>query len=150
MGKNLAVKLGVSNANAAVELAAMRAKKWQDIITNSLASDSGFSSLYTADGWSLPEALDKIFLAGKQADVPLMIGAGRAEKAEHQNIQLWADAFLPPTSDLYVYVFSHVPTNWRNFGLEAYHGLEVTYQFGTIDKIYNHYGILFVAPAGLP
>jgi len=150
LGKNLAAKLGVSNADAAVELAAMRAKTWQNIITNSLATDSGYSTLYTADGWSLPEALEKIFLTGKQSDVPLMIGAGRAEKAEHQNIQLWADAFLPPTSDLYVYVFSHVPTNWRNFGLEAYHGLEVAYQFGTIDKIYNHYGILFAAPAGLP
>jgi len=143
-GKALAVKLGVST------LAELRAKKWQDIVVASAATGTGYETRFTVDGWSLPDTAWNIFTNGKKNDVPTMIGAGEPETLKHQGTALWAPGLLNGESNLYVYIFSQVPTNWRNFGLKAYHGLEVSYQFGVIDLIAFHYNALFAAPAGLP
>ncbi|MEW6184384.1 MAG: carboxylesterase family protein [Thermodesulfobacteriota bacterium] len=149
-GEKLSNYLGVSS------LAELRSKSWQDIIkaTTSPGSGqpipSGFETRYTVDGWSLPDTIWNLMAAGKKNDVPVMIGAGEPELAKHQGTTVWAPVLLNGRSNLYVYVFSQVPSNWRNFGLKAYHGLEVAYQFGTIDLIRFHRNALFAAPPGLP
>ena len=143
-GQNLAAKLGVST------LADLRKKKWQEIIIAANTPGSGYSTDFTVDGWSLKESIYNTFKAGMQNDVPFLIGAGEGEPLKTLGIQLWADALLTGRSNMYVYLFTHVPTNWRNFGLLAYHGLEVAYQFGIIERIAAQYGTLFKPPAGLP
>lgn len=142
-GENLANLLG------AASLEELRALPWQDIVTAAYGADSGWSTRYTVEGWSLLDTPFNIFAAGMQNDVPFMIGAGEAETAKHQGTQEWAPAMLTGQSNMYVYVFSHVPANWREAGLLAYHGLEVAYQFGVLDRIPYHYGIFF-PPTGIP
>jgi para-nitrobenzyl esterase len=150
--KELAEQNGVKLATAlgASDLEALRAKTWQEIIQATNTPGVGYESRFTVDGWSLPDTIWNIFAKGMKNDVPIMIGAGEPETAKHQGTAVWAPVLLNGRSKLYVYMFSQVPTNWRNFGLKAYHGLEVTYQFGIIDLIRFHYNTLFAAPPGLP
>lgn len=136
-------------------LADMRSKTWQQIVQ--AIAPSGFETRYTVDGWSLPDTIWNIMAADKRNDVPVMIGAGEPEILKHQGTTVWAPVLLKAKSPLYVYIFSQVPSNWESFispatptGLKAYHGLEVVYQFGTIDLIRFHRNALFAAPAGLP
>jgi para-nitrobenzyl esterase len=143
-GVKLATALGVST------LVEIRAKTWQEIIKATNAPSVGYETRYTVDGWSLPDTIWNIFANGKKNDVPVMIGAGEPETLKHQGTTVWAPVLLNGRANLYVYVFKQVPTNWRNFGLKAYHGLEVAYQFGTIDLIRFHRNTLFAAPPGLP
>lgn len=141
-GIKLSNHLGVSS------LAELRSKPWQEIVN--AVGPSGFEIRFTVDGWSLPDTIWNLMAAGKKNDVPIMIGAGEPELAKHQGTTVWAPVLLNGRSKMYVYVFSQVPSNWRNFGLKAYHGLEVAYQFGVIDLIKFHYNTLFAAPPGLP
>lgn len=148
-GETLAAALGV-DTSAPDALDTLRAISWQAIITAASDAAVGFSTRFTVDGWSLIDTPHNTFAAGMQNDVPFMIGAGEPELAKHQGTAEWAPALLSGQSDMYVYIFSQVPANWEAFGLQAYHGLEVAYQFGTIDLIQSHYNALFAAPEGLP
>ncbi len=147
-GENLVDFLGVSGAPDTLE--ALRSMSWQEIVTAAFNPASGFSTRFAVDAWSLPDKPYNIFAAGMQNDVPFMIGAGEPEIAKHQGTVEWAPALLTGKSKMFVYVFSQVPSNWEAFGLKAYHGLEVSYQFGNIDTIQYQYNTLFAAPPGLP
>lgn len=147
-GESLVTSLGLDPDSPDV-LDALRDMSWQEIVTAALDSESAFSTRFTVDGWSLSDTPYNTFAAGMQNDVPFMIGAGEAELAKHQGTAHWASALLSGRSNMYAYVFSQVPSNWEEFGLLAYHGLEVAYQFGTIDTIDTHYNSLFAAPEGL-
>jgi para-nitrobenzyl esterase len=140
--------LKLSDALGASTLAELRSKTWQEIIAATNAS--GFETRWTVDGYALPDTVWNIFAKGEKNDVPFMIGSGEAETLKHQGTTVWAPVLLNGSADMYVYIFSQVPTNWRAFGLKAYHGLEVSYQFGNIDTISGHRNVLFAAPAGLP
>ena len=142
-GLNLEAKLGASN------LADLRTKTWQQIIIEANKTGSGYSTDFTIDGWSLPDSIYNIFKAGQQNDVPFMIGAGEGEPLKILGVQLWADALLTGHSNMYAYIFTHVPANWREDGVKAYHGLEVAYQFNAIDNIKNHYGLLLRPTTGI-
>jgi para-nitrobenzyl esterase len=146
-GENAGMRLGtLLNAPTIADL---RNKTWQEIVRGSNTPGSVFATNFTVDDWSLEDSLYNTFKAGRQNDIPFMIGAGEGEPLKTLGIQLWADALLTGKSNMYVYLFSHVPTGWRNQGLKAYHGLEVAYQFGGIDTIWFHYRNLFAPPAGL-
>lgn len=148
-GKKLATYLGVDpDAPNAIEI--LRAMSWQEIVTAAANPASGFSTRFTVDGWSLSDTPYNTFAEGMQNDVPFMIGAGESELAKHQGTAEWASTLLSGNSKMFVYLFSQVPSNWEASGLQAYHGLEVAYQFGTIDTIQSHYNALFSAPPGLP
>jgi para-nitrobenzyl esterase len=43
-------------------------------------------------------------------------------------------------SPIYTYVFTHVPIDWAEAGVYAYHGLEVSYQYGVVDTVVRIYG----------
>ena len=67
-GVKFAESIGASN------LAALRAKP-----ADALQGAAGFQSVSNADGWVLPATMTEIFAAGKQNDVPVLIGSNRDE-----------------------------------------------------------------------
>jgi para-nitrobenzyl esterase len=144
-GVNLANKLGITGSNAAV-IAAMRAKTWQEIVTASLASGSGFTTDTTIDGWSQIDTMLNVFKAGMQHDVPLMIGIAEKDlKSIYENTVKIVPSTKPLTSNMYAYMFAHVPTGWKEDGAIAWHSLENGYVFGQpwlmVPGNYDNYGV---------
>jgi len=133
-GEELAAKLGIDGE--ADVLSAMRSTSWQEI-----AKVTGSSAL-TVDGWVLPDQPANIFQAGKQNDVPLIIGACANENTSFEDISFAASSWDNVKSDAYVYVFSQVPANWKDEGAVAVHGVDVYYVFGYLDylKTFVRYG----------
>jgi para-nitrobenzyl esterase len=141
-GVNLMNKVGASS------LAEMRAKPWQEIIKASLATGSGFSSVQAVDGWFLLDTAANTFKAGKQHDVPFMIGINEGDLAGvfNSTVAIVPTITPPPHSDFYVYLFTHVPSNWKAEGLKAYHSLELRYIFGDLWDIAPQFGSVYVPP----
>ncbi len=136
MGKNLAAKLGANGTPAEV-LATLRAKSWQEIVDAASASDSGYNTMLTADGWVLPDTVYNVFQQGKQNDVPLIVGAQEGEITEVSTSIPRIATLMTTTasSKVYTYVFSHVPSRWKEEGVVAFHGLELPYVFGLLEAI---------------
>src|SRR5262249_44467335 len=107
-GVNLANRLGVSGAPHV--LSSMRAKAWQEIITTSLAAGSGYTTASTIDGWSQVDTLPNIFSAGKQHDVPFMMGMAEGDGASffNQTIELVPN-IRQNNSKIYAYLLCFVP-----------------------------------------
>jgi len=144
-GVYLANYLGITGTPAQ-QIAAMRAKKWQDIVTASLNSASGYRTDTTIDGWSQIDTLFNVFKAGMQHDVPLIVGI--TEK-DLQSIHVSTVNIVPNTklltSNMYVYMFGHLPSNWKNDGALAWHSLDQGYVFG-IPRLaapgnFDNYGV---------
>jgi hypothetical protein len=55
----------------------------------------------------------------------------------------------PLKCKIYVYLFNHVPSGWRLQGVNAYHGIDVAYDFGYQAGISFFYNILFFPPASV-
>jgi len=56
-------------------------------------------------------------------------------------------------SPIYTYVFTHVPINWAwngTSGIYAYHGLEVSYQYGVVDTVARLYGTSLLPAGSVP
>jgi len=77
IGEQLAAELRCDRA--ADPLAALRAKPWQDILEAAKPSQGLFGKGVhfgpIVDGWALPDDPVALFEAGKQADVPLLVGS---------------------------------------------------------------------------
>jgi len=146
MGEAIAEELDVSGEDDV--LAALRAASWEEIIQ--AAGNSGYSPELTVDGWVLPDQVNNIFQAGDQSDVPLIVGANAGEASSlASSVPLMASLMSTVSSEAYVYVFSHVPTGWREEGCVAFHGLELPYVFGDIpDGLYSPTVILLSATGG--
>jgi para-nitrobenzyl esterase len=133
-GENLAAKLGAS------DLAALRAKSWQEIIIAANAPGSGYTATTNIDGWSLLDTMRDIFETGKQYDVPYMIGMVGFDATT-----IFPDtvAFVPTIkqlhSKIYAYEFTHVPTGWKLEGVKAYHTIDMPYVFGGLEEIVSQY-----------
>jgi para-nitrobenzyl esterase len=133
-GENLAAKLGAS------DLAALRAKSWQEIITVSRASGSGYTDNITVDGWSLPDTFTNTYEAGRQKDVPLIIGLVPLDGSS----TFYGTTELLPTirqlhSKIYAYLFTHVPTGWKLEGVKAYHTIDMPYVFAGLEEIVSQW-----------
>jgi para-nitrobenzyl esterase len=145
-GRNVAYKAGLSDANAVAELAAMRAKPFKDILDASIAAASDpahyYASSFTIDGLYMPDTMGNIFAAGLHSDVPYMVGMGGAEVTAGTPAMgaLLKTMSKKQKSPIYTYLFTHVPENWANAGVYAYHGLEVSYQYGVEDTVLRIYG----------
>lgn len=123
--------LGIAGNADAAALAAMRAKTMAEILAVS------FSPTLTVDGYALEDTLANIFNAGLQNNVPLIAGAQTRDLGTDLTIGVPAlanrmSAIEPNT---YVYVFKHVPANWRvQPKCAAFHGLELPYVFGYVPE----------------
>ena len=145
-GLNLAAKLGASS------IADLRQKTWQEIITASNTPGSGYATTFTVDGWSLPDTIGNIYAAGRHNDVPLMVGSGGAEitSSTPARGQLLLTMSQKQRSPIYTYVFTHVPKNWAACGVFAYHGLEVSYQYGVEATVMRIYGTSLLPASSCP
>lgn len=80
-GEEFARKLGVAGAKD--ELAAMRAKPWQEVLKagelQGGAVGGGTLACLGVDDYFLPESPAAVFAAGKQANIPIMIGNVKSE-----------------------------------------------------------------------
>lgn len=134
MGEKLAAKLGVAGEEDV--LAALRALSWQEIVTAATGIWGIYVGVITVDGWSLPDTPENIFQAGRQNDVPFIIGCNSADlPGMIEGVADWAPVMSTGKSKGYAYVFTHVPTGWREEGVVAFHGLEVPYVFGRLEGI---------------
>ena len=130
-GVNLAKALGITDTGAA-GLAALRAKSWQDIITAANTPGSGYSTVFTVDGWSLTDTIGNIFAAGKSHDVPYIVGYAGAEigTSNPARGQLLITMSKQRKSPIYTYVYTQVPDGWKSQGVYAWHGSDVASEFG--------------------
>lgn len=146
-GEKLAAKLGVDGQEDV--LAALREKSWEEILEAAADTEVGFRANLTVDGWVLPDSVNNIFQAGKQSDVPLIVGANEGEAGElTRTVPHVAESMGSVSSDAYVYVFSHLPKSWEEEGCVAFHGLELPYVFGRIPEGLSERIVMLLAPTG--
>ena len=127
-GTALATALNATGPNA---LAAMRAASWQDVLA--AATTSSFAGNVTVDGTVIPATVRTLFETGRQAKVPLIVGANAGEASLQTSVPEMATLHSASGAPTYVYSFSQLPLGWRREkGCVAFHGLELTYVFGAI------------------
>jgi para-nitrobenzyl esterase len=137
----------------AADIAAMRDKPWKEVLDAVLNPPLVYSSGFTIDNYYMPDTIKNIFTAGLHSDVPYMVGMGGAEISATGTPAMGALLITMSTkqkSPIYTYVFTHVPQNWAAGGVKAYHGLEVSYQYGVVDTVMRMYGVLFSPGPGVP
>ncbi|RYG21419.1 MAG: hypothetical protein EON93_25935 [Burkholderiales bacterium] len=101
------------------------------------------------DGHVIPEPVNAIFAAGKQAKVPLIVGANAGESSLKTNVPLMANLHSKAGNPTWVYNFTHLPKGWREEkGCVAFHGLELTYVFGAVPLGLSSPTTLFLAGGG--
>jgi para-nitrobenzyl esterase len=135
-GVKLMAKVGAATIDE------LRKKPWQDIVAASFASGSGYTTAFTVDDWSLPDTIGNLILDNKHSDVPFMVGNGGAEITAANPLRgnFLKQMVKVQKSPIYTYIFTHVPVNWANAGVAAYHGLEVSYQYGSLATVGRIYG----------
>ena len=135
-GVKLAAKVGAAN------IAELRQKSWQDIMKASFESDTGYTTAFTVDNWSLPDTIGNLILTNRHNDVPFMVGNGGGEIGASNPLRgnFLKQMVKVQKSPIYTYIFTHVPANWAAAGVNAYHGLEVSYQYGSLSTVGRIYG----------
>lgn len=126
-GEKIAAKLGANN------IAELRAKSWQDILTvvpPPRTRNSDLILAFAVDGWSLTDTPINTVSKGQGYGVPVLWGGGEAEAGVYKGIVATAPGLIKANPNLYVYMFTHIPANLKNAGLKAFHGLELFYEFG--------------------
>lgn len=146
-GQKLVADLGVKED--AGTLAALRALPWEKIIASGAKKEVGFSASVVVDGHVIPEPVNAIFAAGKQAKVPLIVGANAGESSLKTNVPLMANLHSKAGNPTWVYNFTQLPKGWREEkGCVAFHGLELTYVFGAVPLGLSSPTTLFLAGGG--
>lgn len=146
-GQKLVADLGVKED--AGTLAALRALPWEKIIASGAKKEVGFSASVVVDGHVIPEPVNAIFAAGKQANVPLIVGANAGESSLKTNVPLMANLHSKAGNPTWVYNFTQLPKGWREEkGCVAFHGLELTYVFGAVPLGLSSPTTLFLAGGG--
>lgn len=142
-GVSLSQKLGLQNEEDVI--AAMRQVPWMDlaITANSYGVDYFKPNV---DGWYVKTDIRE---NGFHNDVPMILGTPRDDADWVIEGMEWYLPFLKDTneSDVFAYVFDHVPDNWANRGVGAYHSIELPSVFGYPDTYYNNY---ILGLTGLP
>lgn len=145
--------LNVQNNLECSSLAEMREKTWQEVVTAASADlfgtgDSGFTTVYTEDGYFLTDSMEDIFMNGGIHDVPYMVGV-TGEEVYQPGVQSFFPVEFPMSwlgyvlqtmsgymeSPIYAYVFTHVPEGWKRHGVNAWHGIDVSYGFGNQQSV---------------
>jgi para-nitrobenzyl esterase len=146
-GQKLAAALGVKED--AGTLAAMRALPWEKVIEAGAKKEVGFSASVVVDGHVIPEPISTIFETGKQAKVPLIVGANAGEAMLQTSVPLMANLHSKAGNPTWVYNFTQLPKGWRDEpGCVAFHGLELTYVFGAVPLGLSSPTTLYLAGGG--
>ncbi len=121
----------LQTALGAADLAAMRAAKWEDVLA--AGTKSNFAASVAVDGRVIPAPVRELFEQGKQAKVPLVVGANTGEASLQTSVPDMANLHSKAGNATYVYNFSQLAAGWRKEpGCVAFHGLELAYVFGAI------------------
>jgi para-nitrobenzyl esterase len=134
IGKTFQTALGITGVQDADALAAMRAKTMEEVVA------ATYSPAMTVDGYVLEDTVSGVFSNGLQNNVPLMVGAQTRDLGTDLTVGVpgLANKMSAIQPNTYVYVFSHVPANWRSQPkCAAFHGLELPYVFGYIPEGLN-------------
>ena len=120
-------------------LAAMRAVPWPELVA--AANEARFAARPNIDGWYQTMGIRDAFEAGEHHDVPIMAGANTGDLPPLIEGLKWYMPWMAEynESEVYAYVFDHVPAGWRNFGTSAYHGVELVYMFDYPGSFVAHY-----------
>jgi para-nitrobenzyl esterase len=147
-GQRIAEQLGVADADDVA--AALRAVSWEDLLAASSSEEARFQPNLVVDGWSLPVSVHEMFRDGRQADVPLIVGANSGERGELQQVVPMVGGLHSASvaSNAYVYNFSHMPAGWAAEPCVAFHGVEIPYVFGAIPNGLTVPTILFLSRSG--
>jgi para-nitrobenzyl esterase len=149
LGEQLVAKLGVP----ADDLAALRAVPAEKIIEAGLAlaremnaAGRGYTTAVdtlVVDGWFMPDTPTNIFAQDKQNNVPILLCANIGELIAEKSFLVVPELLrgyvkrLESTDRLgtngYAAIFTQVPSNWKEDGVLANHGLEVPYVFGALE-----------------
>tara|TARA_Y100000780_G_scaffold169892_1_gene155061 strand:+ start:1460 stop:3442 length:1983 start_codon:yes stop_codon:yes gene_type:complete len=142
-GVSLSQRLGLQNEDDVI--GAMREVPWETLASVAGAYGVDFFKP-NVDGWYVES---DIRTNGFHNDVPLIIGTPSGDAAWVKEGLKWYLPFLQETheSDVFAYVYDHVPENWANRGVGAYHGIDLTSVFGYPDTYYSHY---ILGLTGLP
>jgi para-nitrobenzyl esterase len=147
--------VGPRGLQAADDLAALRAVPAEKIIEAGLALATEMSAAgrgYTGavdtlvvDGWFMPDTPTNIFAQDKQNNVPILLCANIGELIAEKSFLVAPEMLkgyvkrLESTDRLgtngYAAIFTQVPSNWKEDGVLANHGLEVPYVFGALDVL---------------
>ncbi|MCO5787035.1 hypothetical protein DHB74_11790 [Pseudomonas sp. G11-1] len=134
-GIALSEKLGLQNEENVI--AAMRGVPWMDLA--SVANTFGVDYFKpNVDNWYVTSDIRD---NGFHNDVPIMLGMTQDDSTFVAPGMRWYLPFLKSSqdSDVYAYVYDHVPENWANRGVGAYHGIDLASVFGYPDTYYSHY-----------
>ncbi len=141
-GEKVFEKLGVNREKD--PLAAARSLPWHKILEASrevgaelnLRTGTWDSAV---DGWFLPDTPVNIFKAGKQNNVPLILGVNLGE-ITGPGALVWPHVIaaymelLRATNNAggkgWAYIFDHVPQGWKKAGAVSAHTMELPYVFG--------------------
>jgi para-nitrobenzyl esterase len=134
-GISLVNRLGLQNEDDVI--AAMRDVSWIDLANAANPYGVDFFKP-NVDGWYVETDIRE---NGFHNDVPLIVGTPRNDAEWVARGLEWYMPFLKDTqdSDVYAYIYDHVPENWANKGVGAYHGIELTSVFGFPETYYSHY-----------
>src|SRR5690606_13310578 len=131
MGVKLATALGIEDGPEA--LAAMRAKSWEEVLEAGRKEEVGFRASPAVDGQVMPKAVNEMFKAGEQRNVPRFVGANQGEASLQSSVPEMANLHSAAGAPTFVYNFTQLPLGWRQEeGCVAFHGLELPYVFGAI------------------
>lgn len=97
------------------------------------------------DNYYMTDTMENLIKSGNLAsDVPFLAGANEADLvagihfAHGITRQMpWRAEFC--NADQFIYYWRHVPSGWANFGVGAYHGLELVYVFGYPQGFIAHH-----------
>jgi para-nitrobenzyl esterase len=137
MGLSLAARLGVTDPGPD-GLAQLRSLSWQEIVTAANTQPySAYRTNNTVDGWFLEDTIRNIFTSGRQNDVPYMVSYAGDEIGANTPLiaQVLVEMSQVQRSNIYVDVMTQVPKGWKEQGVYAWHGTEVTYQFGDVGLV---------------
>ena len=147
-GERLFAKLSIGdNQNA---LTAARVLSWEKIIEvdQALNVELGQQFVFRGcwnvaiDGWFMPDKPTNVFKSGNQNQVPFLTLANLGEITGPGIV--FTPQYIPGYISLlsaasrsnakgYAGIFDHVPSNWRQEGCVASHGMELHYVFGALD-----------------
>ncbi len=146
IGQELFVKLGV--AGEPDPLAAARKLGWEKLVAAASAmfiTNPGVYAAPTVDGWLMPDTPDNMFLAGKQNAVPLIVGCVLGEVNGRSTVLVFPTMISGALTLLYgaeqtgvngyAYIFDQMPAVMRERGIASCHALDMSYLFGTGEKL---------------
>jgi para-nitrobenzyl esterase len=151
LGEQLVAKLGV-DPNDLAALRAVPAERFVEAgmaLTKELKPDEpegvGVLDTLVVDSWFMPDTPTNIFKADKQNNVPILLCANIGELIAKKSFLVMPDLLkgyldrLDSANRLgtkgYAAIFTQVPSNWKEDGVLANHGLEVFYVFGALDVL---------------